>query len=151
MQKLGTIAHHDFLLLQRKISAILVTIRDAEWDYMTKVRMAVLCVGIVWCSTVSVKFVMAQHQSWDGVQIDELKRLRAEDNTKIQINDQRIKNLERRLNTADQEKINDRVIRLETIAETNRELLIGIMIGLLSLLAEAMHRFFSTMKPRQAG
>lgn len=110
-------------------------------------RLILLSAGLLFCVFTAVH---AAQQSYDGIQIDELKRVQAVQNTQVQVNDQRLTTVERAIRETRAERINDRVIRLEGIAETLKELLIAMAIAMGGLLIEAIHRMAGNLKRRAA-
>lgn len=79
-------------------------------------------------------------QSYDVYQLDQLKAQQSTQSTEIGVDSTKIEDLERRQRQADLLKVGERITRLETIAETEHQLLIAICVGLAGLLAEAFNR-----------
>lgn len=135
------------MVLRHTAIDFLVTIEGVNWTTMRICRLILLSAGLLFCVFTAVH---AAQQSYDGIQIDELKRVQAVQNTQVQVNDQRLTTVERAIRETRAERINDRVIRLEGIAETLKELLIAMAIAMGGLLIEAIHRMAGNLKRRAA-
>lgn len=132
------------LLLRSKISAAIVTVKNTGWDCMKPFRALVLLIGITWCVMASLHAVAAQ--TVDELQFEQLRGLQEKQDMQVELNAQKIQELDRRQREIEAQKMNDRVTRLETIAQTEQELLIGMCLGVAGLLGEAFHSMFRNAK-----
>lgn len=107
-------------------------------------RLVLLIFTLIWMGVCGAHALHAQTPIQDEMKLERNARELERDN-------QSIMELERRLATIDEIKIAERLARLETLNETNRQLLYGIFVPVFGLAGEALLRLASSiMKARRS-
>ena len=95
--------------------------------------------------------IAAHGQSTQGSNLDVLLRDQTRDEINSAKNAQRIDELERRVLVIEDQKVSERVAKLETDQESNRTMLYGVAVGIAMLLIEAILRMIGAAKKQGTG